>query len=393
MKNWKDVKLGDYIKIKHGFAFEGDYFSENGKHLILSPGNIKLEGGMKLTGKEKSYNGDYPEDFIFKKDDLVVVMTDLIQDAPILGGAFLISEGDKFLHNQRLGLVILKEGIDKRFLYYIFNSETYRGQVRASASGSTVKHTAPERIYDCKLKLPPLSMQHQIAGILGKYDDLIANYAQQIQLLEQTAKELYREWFVRGRCPLGSEGEVQELQKKKLRDFVKMNFGQSPPSEFYNDLGEGLPFHQGVGSYGSRYPNHDTFCSVEGKTANIGDILFSVRAPVGRLNIADKKIIIGRGLAAFSHKSDCNSFLYYFLQETFSNNEIGNGSIFNAVSKEELERYEVYYPTDDAVLAFDKITKTIDEQIENLQRQSATLRTTRDKLLPRLLRGDLLASA
>ena len=147
--SWNPVTLGELIEIKHGFAFKGAFFSDAGQYILLTPGNCHESGGLKLKGsKEKYYTGDIPEDYLLSIKDLLVVMTDLVNTAPILGGAFIIPEDDRYLHNQRLGLVIIKDKtrIHKKFLYYLLNTNTYRGQVRGSASGATVRHTSPAHL-------------------------------------------------------------------------------------------------------------------------------------------------------------------------------------------------------------------------------------------------------
>jgi len=201
---WNEYKLDEFIDIKHGYAFQGKYFSNVGKYILLTPGNCHEYGGLKLKGdKEKYYTGDIPKDFILSKDDLIIVMTDLVQSAPILGGVFLIPEDESFLHNQRLGLISIKDPsvLSKKFLYYLLNSQYYRAQVRGSATGATVRHTAPKRIYACKVNLPNISTQNIIADILSSYDDLIENNRRRIQLLEKSARLLYNEWFVHLRFP------------------------------------------------------------------------------------------------------------------------------------------------------------------------------------------------
>ena len=163
--------------------------------------------------------------------------------------------------------------------------------------------------------------------------------------------------------------------------------GQSPKSIFYNEESIGLPFHQGVGNYGLRFPEHNIFCSVNGRIAEEGDILFSVRAPVGRLNIADRKLIIGRGLSAMRHKHGLNSYLYYLLQNEFSKEDIiGNGSIFNSVGKDELKKFKVFNPGKLSE-RYNEIVKPIDEQLKMLFQQNTHLRQIRDRLLPRLVSG------
>ena len=94
------------------------------------------------------------------------------------------------------------------------------------------------------------------------------------------------------------KGVPEGWTEKSLINEIDLLMGQSPKSEFYNTIGKGLPFNQGVGTYGERFPKREVYCSVLGRVAEEGDILFSVRAPVGRINIADTKMIIGRGLAS-----------------------------------------------------------------------------------------------
>ena len=102
--NWQPHKLGEFISIKHGWAFKGEYFSDSGKYILLTPGNAHETGGLKLRpGKEKYYLGEFPPDYLMKTGDMLVVMTDLIQAAPILGGAIVVPEDDRFLHNQHKG--------------------------------------------------------------------------------------------------------------------------------------------------------------------------------------------------------------------------------------------------------------------------------------------------
>lgn len=166
--------------------------------------------------------------------------------------------------------------------------------------------------------------------------------------------------------------------------------GQSPSSEFYNDAGVGLPFHQGVGTYGERFPINSTFCSIEGRLAQENDILFSVRAPVGRLNIATTQSIIGRGLCAINSKNGQSDYLFYLLNHIFSKEDIiGNGAIFNSVSKDELLGFKLLKPNDEIVEAFNNQAKTINEAIRNLYDKNENLTEQKNKLLPKLISGKL----
>jgi len=256
---------------------------------------------------------------------------------------------------------------------------------------------------DFVIELPPLPTQRRIADILSAYDDLIDNCQRRIDILEQMARALYREWFVKFRYP-GYEsvplvpsvlGEIpQGWEVRRLVEVCRLTMGQSPKSEFYNEAGDGLPFHQGVTDFGDRYPTDRLFCTAAGRVAEAGDILFSVRAPVGRMNIADKRIMLGRGLSAIRHNQGYQAFLWEQLRSRFIREDmIGNGAIFASVTKDDMSRIELLCPPKSMV---DTATKHLDRlhfQVVNLSQQLHLLRRTRDLLLPRLISGQLEVDA
>ena len=243
--------------------------------------------------------------------------------------------------------------------------------------------------------MPPVPTQHKIADILSAYDDLIENNQKQIVLLEEAAQRLYKEWFVDLRFP-GHEktpivdGVPEGWTEKSLSDVATIVMGQSPKSEFYNQECNGLPFHQGVASYGKRFVTDNIYSTSYTRIVEAGSILFSVRAPVGRLNLTKHKIVIGRGLAAINHKRGMQSYLYYALKELFfADNLIGNGAIFASVSKEELYKQKLLVPSEKIESLFDQTASNIDDKIKVLDEQTVKLQETRDRLLPKLMSGEI----
>ena len=160
--------------------------------------------------------------------------------------------------------------------------------------------------------------------------------------------------------------------------------------KFYNNEKIGLPFHQGVKDYGDRFPLN-TCWSTEGyRKANKGDILFSVRAPVGRLNVAIEEIILGRGLSAIRHKQDYQGFLFYQLQNIFfQDNLMGGGTIFNSVTKNDMFRIEFICPNEELIKAYNSFAEKNDKSIECFYKQNQLLKEARDILLPRLMTGKI----
>lgn len=133
----------------------------------------------------------------------------------------------------------------------------------------------------------------------------------------------------------------------KISEFCKINMGQSPDSSTYNDAGLGMPFFQGNADFGDIHPNVRVWCSSPTKIANPNDILISVRAPIGALNIADVKCCIGRGLAALTADTDkCNQkYLWYAIESKVDVlNSKGTGSTFKAIGKSVLSDTEIPLP-------------------------------------------------
>jgi type I restriction enzyme, S subunit len=292
-----------------------------------------------------------------------------------------------------VGFIPDKSKADLHFVLYSLG--LMKDQFLAVSRGATQDNLGLSKLLSFPLLVPGILEQLRIAGILSAYDELIENNKRRIALLEKIAEETYREWFVRLRFP-GHEktkfikGIPATWTVKRFSEIAGFTMGQSPPSKSYNESGDGLPFHQGVGTYGSRFPRKGTYCNARGRKAKKGDILFSVRAPVGRLNIADCEMIIGRGLAAIRHKEGHNSYLFYLLKVVFANEDIiGNGSIFNSVGKDELAKFRVLQPDDELVLQFESAAASIDQQIEILSRSAENLSKVREMLLPRLISGKL----
>jgi len=122
-----------------------------------------------------------------------------------------------------------------------------------------------------------------------------------------------------------------------LSDVAKLVMGQSPPSSSYNDVGDGLPFYQGKTDFGATYPTPRIYCREPKKLAEEGDILMSVRAPVGATNLCKGRSSIGRGIAAIRANGIDRDFLYFYLKKIEAYiDSLGSGAIFKAINKSQL---------------------------------------------------------
>jgi type I restriction enzyme S subunit len=181
---------------------------------------------------------------------------------------------------------------------------------------------------------------------------------------------------------------------RPLADVADLVMGQSPPSEHYNLDKIGKPFHQGVGDFGLLFPTNRKYCRVDGRSAMDGDVLISVRAPVGRLNVADGDTVIGRGLAAARSSRGRQALLFRTLKEAVFAEEdsMGSGTIFKAIRKDELEQVRVLCAPPAVEDMAEAILADNLAMIRTLTRKNQLLVAFRDLLLPNLVTGKIPVS-
>ncbi len=153
--------------------------------------------------------------------------------------------------------------------------------------------------------------------------------------------------------------------KVRLEEIADVTMGQSPKSEFYNSVGEGMPFLQGNRTFGEKYPTFDVFTTAPLKKARAGDVIMSVRAPVGDVNVVCENICLGRGVCALRMKNGNQEFLYYLMRRNVSNLlKRESGTVFGSVNKNDINSLVVDVP--ESLQTQRKIAKTlanIDEKI------------------------------
>ena len=399
MNEWKKVKLGDCISTKKGFAFKSALYTNCGVPVVrVSDFTLDSVADNDLVYYPHAEKDRYDE-YVLNEGDVLIQTVGSWQYNPnsVVGKVVRVPYYHKgSLLNQNIVKIIPNNGYNNAFIFYRLKCRDFAGHVLGEARGaanqaSITLDTIKRFSFDC----PLLSTQQRIATILSRYDSLIENYRKQIKLLEEAAQRLYKEWFIDLRFP-GHEntkivdGVPEGWEKKKLHEIAEVVMGSSPKSEFYNNDKQGLPFHQGVGSYGTRFVDDNVYSTSITRLAGPNSILFSVRAPVGRLNITKHKIIIGRGLAAMNHKDGFQSFLFYMLKERFfMDNIIGNGSIFASISKVELLDQEFIVPPMKTIKAFESLASKLDKKIQGVDTQLRLLTEARDRLLPKLMSGEI----
>lgn len=370
---WPKMKLGDIGKVVTGMTpptKHSEYYT--GSYLFVTPSDLFYDSyyinATERTISETGHN-KFSTRFVPKDSVMYTCIASI--------GKIGIAQSD-VLTNQQINSVIPSKGTYGRFIYYLLRYMTpYIQQQNAGCAVPIINKGDFENI---DVPFPPLPVQRRIADILSAYDELIENNRRRISILEEMARLAYHKWF----------GVTEQGRTATLGEIADVVMGQSPESKTYNANGEGLPFHQGVTGFCFRYPQNEMWCTAGTRFAEEGDILFSVRAPVGRINVAGERIVIGRGLSAIRTKSGCQSWLFYALKHHFSKEDmIGVGCIFASTTKKELLSVNLPFPTDAEIVAFEKIAEPIDAQIKVLSKQNVTLAIARDMLLPRLMKGEV----
>jgi len=385
---WRRRKLGDFFRLKHGYAFKGRFFSETGPYIVLTPGNFFDEGGFKHKEKEKFYTGDIPNGFILSRGDLLVAMTE--QKYGLLGSPAIIPEDNLYLHNQRLGLVtdLKNEELWMGYLYYLFNSHEVRAQIQATANGAKVRHTSPSRIYEVEVNLPPLPVQRKISSILSAYDDLIENNLRRIKILEEMAQALYREWFVNFRFP-GHE---------KVR-MVDSPLGKIPEEWEIKDLGSLLEIKRGKTITKKTVSEGDVPVVAGGlqpayfhNQANTMQPVITVSASganAGFVNLYSEDVWASD--CSFVDINTTPHVYYYYLMFKDRQIEITGlqrGAAQPHVYPQDLMRLEAVGVSLHILDVFDQKVTPVFQLIKTLSQKNTNLRQTRDLLLPKLISGE-----
>ena len=257
------------------------------------------------------------------------------------------------------------------------------------------------------MEMPPKEIQDKIADIMLKLDRKIELNKQINDNLEAMAKQLYDYWFVQfdfpneeGKPYKSSGGAMVWNEKLKreipqgwsngvLSDVANITMGQSPDGSSYNEDGEGIIFYQGSTDFGLRFPDIRQYTTSPSRYANKGDILMSVRAPVGALNIANNDCCIGRGLSALSSKMGSMTHLYYLMNDFRLKFEGMNsaGTTFGSITKDELFSLPVIIPTKSVISEFEQVCEPIFDKQMIIGEEINALTKQRDELLPLLMNG------
>ena len=376
MSEWKETTLGDVINLKRGYDLPESQRLE---------GSIPIYSSSGISGFHNSCKSLSPGVITGRYGTI---------------GKVFISNTPFWPLNTTLYVQDFK-GNNEVFIYYFLNKIDWTKFNDKSAVPGVNRND----LHQEDVLLPPLAEQKKIANILSCLDAKIDNLRRQNETLEEIARSIFKHWFIdfefpnadgkpyksSGGAMVRSElGDIPEgWQVGKLSDEFEIIMGQSPAGASFNEDKQGMIFFQGRTDFGFRFPTVRLYTTEPKRIAEKFDVLVSVRAPVGDINVATDKCCIGRGLAAVrnNYKSYClhklKSYRKFF--DVFES----EGTVFGSLNKQNFNDLASIIPMDKVIRQFEDIVKTSDSKFYSNDLQIQTLTKTRDALLPKLMSGQL----
>lgn len=291
-----------------------------------------------------------------------------------------VAEYDGGCSNDVLVFRPKEEIVSSEFLYLVLSDDAFFDYMMAGSKGTKMPRGDRKAIIDYLISDFAISHQDQITRILLPLNRKIHVNAKLNDNLAKQAMILYEQML--GTNP---------LTKYRLCDIASITMGQSPVGSSYNEEGIGTVFYQGRTDFGFRFPTRRLYTTAPKKMAAKGDVLLSVRAPVGDINMANESCCIGRGLSCLRSLHNTPSFLYYTMAsiKPILDQFNGEGTVFGSVSQDSLNNLSIQIPSSEQINSFENKVAPIDAMIMNNNEEILRLTALRDYLLPRLLSGQL----
>ena len=407
--NWRKVRLGQIATITRGSSPRPimDWVSKTGTPWVKIA-DATSELGRYISSTKECIKNEA------RSKSVVVVPGDLIVSNSATPGMPKFMKIEACIHDGWLLLRNFKDVLPE-YLYYIFIND--REELVAQGNGSVFTNLKTDILKNHEISLPSLGEQRWISETLSQIDDLIQTNVLIATTIENIAQTIFKSWFIdfdpvkakmAGEKPVGMDDATAALFPDSMEDsetgqiptgwsvqeFGEVNhllMGQSPPGDTYNSVGEGVPFYQGRTDFGMRFPKQRVFCTAGTRFAKAGEVLISVRAPVGDLNQAIEDCVIGRGVASAMHKSGSQAYSYALLcslkpRLAYYN---GEGTVFGAINRSDFNSLKVLEPPRQIIDSFETVAGPLNDEIRNLFIQTENLIELRDSLLPRLISGEI----
>ncbi len=391
MSEWSKVCLGELIKVKHGFAFPGQFItSEMTDRILVTPGNFCIGGGFK-QGKFKYFSShDYPAEYQFLGAELIVTMTDLSKETDTLGySAVVPSDGKVYLHNQRVGLIEpISDQSCLEFVYWLMRWRDYQVFIVNSASGTSVMHTSPSRICEFEFELPPLPEQKAIASVLSSLDGKIDLLHRQNKTLEAMTETLFRQWFI-------EDETLTEVVVSELIEFnPKRSLSKGSEAIYLEMAGLSTQSFNATGYYRREFSSGTKFVQQDTLLARITPCLENGKAGYVTF-LSDNEV--GWGSTEYivmRPKAGIHPLMAYVLCRNqdfkdYAESCMEGSSGRQRVNVDHLKEFTIGKPSDEVIQQFNDYLESIESKLIYNSKQIQTLENLRDTLLPKLMSGEV----
>lgn len=396
---WKEVRLGDIVSIKSGLAYKGAFIGK-GENILLGMGCVSFKDKFLFSGA-RPYEADCEDKYCVEPGDIVLATRQQSDNLPILAMPAIIPaslKAKKIIYGTNLYKVENHSEVTNDFLFWQLKTPDYIDYISSVKTGSVVRMVTKKNVEDYVFRCPPKEVRDRISKLLWGLDRKIELSNKINADLEEMAQAIFKNWFVdfepfkNGKFVDSELGMIPEGWKVgTLADIAEITMGQSPAGNSLNENREGMIFYQGSSDFGFRFPSIRVFTTEPKRLAVANSVLFSVRAPVGDINVAKEECCIGRGVASIKSKYGHDSYLFYTmksLHKLFDSFD-GEGTVFGSINKKTLSAIQILLPSDGIVEQFNNIASSFDDRIRSLSDESSRLSLLRDTLLPRLMSGEL----
>lgn len=382
MSEWKKVKLGELYEVHNGLSKGRQFFGTGFPFLTFS--NVfnnwflpeELESLVQTTDKER-------EACSIKAGDVFITRTSETMDELGMSSVALKDYPNATYNGFTKRLRPITNRVNPRYIGYYLRTPKFRGQFMAFSSMTTRASLANNDLLNMEVELPSMEIQHRIATILSRYDSLIENHQKQIKLLEEAAQRLYKEWFVDLRFP-GHEntnlidGVPEGWEKKKVGEIAPIITGKKD-ANFGTPNGE-YPFFT-CSQEPIKAPSFSFDCAAVLLAGN-GD--FNVKLYRGRFEAYQRTYVLSPYIDSHLY------LLFYTISANMTKLAAGSsGSTIKFLTKGMIDGINLNVPNDEILRSFNKKVEPIQSSRESLQSQLRLLTEARDRLLPKLMSGEI----
>ena len=339
---------------------------------VLSAKNIKNQSLVqedKIRTIDDSLYSRWMDDDVHRGD---IILT---SEAPC-GETLFWDSDEKIVLGQRLFGIRVKREYDPYYLFLYMNTRRFQNELSSRMTGTTVQGIRQSELMKCRLSLPSYDVQVAVTKQIKPIDDLIRLNNSINDYLSNIAEAVFTHFQI-----------THKTSECHLSDIAYIVMGQSPPGESYNTEGRGIMFFQGRAEFGQFFPTPNLFTDQPKRLASKGDILISVRAPVGDINIAIADCCIGRGLAAVRSNSGCQAYIHHLIDSIRSNFDQynGTGTVFGSINKNELNSLMIHIVDSETMKECNYILSEIDAAIKHMHDENELLIKIRMLLMSKFL--------